>query len=148
MSLGHKQDAVIITQWECLAMRFRPRGQRAERAHTYTLAVVAGRGSGNRLHCESFSARLYCSDNKCLKLWALTEMLSKPFRNVFILPKCPFDPSTDAKTWMLRRHKWTGCVCGLCLRGTDLLLVVDYVALWNGKKPELDLLINHFWFST
>jgi len=40
MSLGHKQDAVIITQWECLAMRFRPRGQRAMRTHT--LAVVAG----------------------------------------------------------------------------------------------------------
>lgn len=39
-------------------------------------------------------------------------------------------------------------MCGVCLRGTDLLSVVDYVALWNGKKPELDLLENHFWFST
>ncbi len=59
MSLGHKQDAVIITQWECLAMRFRPRGQRAERTHTHTHTLaVCGRGSGNRLHFESFSVRL------------------------------------------------------------------------------------------
>lgn len=35
------------------------------------------------------------------------------------------------------------CVCGVCLRGIDLLSFVDYVTVMNGKKPELDLLDNH-----
>lgn len=39
-------------------------------------------------------------------------------------------------------------MCGVCLRGIDLLLFVDYVAVRTGKKPELDLLDDHFCFST